>query len=263
MKEKKPDIGGENLADRRRRRFAQAAVAVGEFFQGRVHRQRLAMQRDAQRRDGLVEQPAPGGMACDLFLVQELFQLVRKLMRAKNPQILEPGPEMGKRRGRELGRQRCLVEAVELEGEEQEMAADRRHPLGDGLVEAAALGIARLRREQQLRIGHHPPEPLLDPLIGGDRLGQRLARELGKRAGIGCGEALRLALASCEIGADSGAVGGGIEVGEIPNRQTIGCRRAIGSSGPQGSGHLGSSYGLFLKDVSDPRAASKGARGVR
>ncbi len=88
------------------------------------------------------------------------------------------------RRSRSQGRQRasagsasfCLqhrvVQPVQLQREEHQVAADRGHPLGHGLVEAADLRIGRIAAEQQLRVGHQPAEDLLDPLVFGDGRGQ-------------------------------------------------------------------------------------------
>ena len=47
--------------------------------------------------DGFVEQPDPGGAAGDLFLVQQLFQLVGELVRAEHTQVAQPGPPAGQR----------------------------------------------------------------------------------------------------------------------------------------------------------------------
>ena len=54
---------------------------------------------------GLVEQPAPGGVAGHFLLVQQLFQLVRQLVGTEHAQVAQPGPPVGQRAIGELGLQ--------------------------------------------------------------------------------------------------------------------------------------------------------------
>ena len=97
----------------------------------------------------LVEQAVPGGMAGDLLLVQQLFQIVGQLVRAENAQVAQPGPPSGQRRVGQLRLQHRIVQPVQLQREEQQVGADGGRAFIDRLVEAADRRIGGIAGEQQ------------------------------------------------------------------------------------------------------------------
>ena len=101
---------------------------IRQLVQRGTDGQVLAAQRHTHARDRLVEQPAPRAAPGHLLLVQQLLQVVGKLVRPEHAQVAQPRPPSGQRRLRELLLQRRLVQPVELEREEQQVAADRRSP---------------------------------------------------------------------------------------------------------------------------------------
>ena len=92
-------IGLEGLRQRVRRRLALLAGAVLQQVQRRLDRKLLAADLEAQRRDGLVEQPVPGGIAGLRLLVEQLLDAVLELIGLVLAQILDPRPVIA-----ELGR---------------------------------------------------------------------------------------------------------------------------------------------------------------
>ncbi len=199
--------------------LAGAAVGIGQFVQRRGKRLLLALHRHAQGGGGLVEQPAPGRMAGDLFLVQQLFQLVGELMRQEHAQIAEPGRIAGQRRVAQLLRQLGLANPVQLQREEQQMRADRRDPLGHRLIEFAMFGVGGIGAEQQLRIGHHPAETLLDPLKIPHGLGELGTAHRGETALRSLRECLGLRLRPGQVRCNARIVRAGIKIAQIPHRQ--------------------------------------------
>src|SRR5579862_10037440 len=81
--------------------------------------QLLARHGKAQARDRLIEKPRPGRSAGDGFLVQQLFELIAQLIGAEGAGIAEPWRVMRERRLLQLHRKRLIVDAVQLEREEQ------------------------------------------------------------------------------------------------------------------------------------------------
>ena len=90
--------------------------------------QLLAAHGEAQGGDGLVEQAVPGRTAGHRLLVEELLDLVVELVGLVLAQVLDPGPVMGERLRRHGLVEHRVVDAVELEPEEQKSleAAVRR-----------------------------------------------------------------------------------------------------------------------------------------
>ena len=217
-----PDVTPENLPDRPPGRLTHRPVLVRKLVQRRTHRQLLAADADPQPGDRLIEQPGPGRRAGDLLFVQQFLQRVLQLVRAEHAQIAQPGPVARQSGVGQLALKRGLVEAVHLQGEEDQVARNHRHPLAHRLVEFADLGIVRIAAEQQLRVGHHAPQHFLDPLEPGNRLRQRGATETGELAGMGGGKRLRVALGGIEGGGEFGAIRGGKQVAEVPGREGSG-----------------------------------------
>ena len=87
----------------------------------------LALDLEAQRRHGLVEQPVPGGCAGHRLLVEQLLDLVVELVRLLLADILEPRPVVRRARVRGIAVfERRVVEPVEFELEEQKIGRERR-----------------------------------------------------------------------------------------------------------------------------------------
>ena len=94
IERKGPLVGLEGLGQRLRRRLALCAVAILQQIQRRLDRQLLGPDLEAQARDGLVEQPVPGGIAALRFLVEQLLDAILELIRLVLAQILDPRPVM-------------------------------------------------------------------------------------------------------------------------------------------------------------------------
>ncbi len=238
-----PRVLGKAVADRVRRGRTPGTVGIRQPVERGGQRQRLAVDRDAEIGERLVEQAVPGGAARHLLLVQQLLELVRELVRAEHPQVAQPRPPLLERGAGDLRLQRRILDPVQLEGEEDQVAGDRRDPLIAALVEFADRRVGRVLGEDELGVGHHPSERLLDALEGGDRGGEVTAREGREPALVAVGEGLRLGLGAVEIGLDLGAVAAGIEVGQVPGRQVRGGFAAghggFGCGNPGGSGRHG------------------------
>ena len=202
-----------------RRLAANLGVAVGQQVERLGLGQLLAAERKAQIGDGFVEQPRPGGAAGDVFLVQQLFDLVGELVRAKGAGIAQPRAIMGERRVGLFGRELRVVEAVEFEGEEQQRRRDRVDPLLHRLVEAADLRVGEIAGMHQRGIADDPAALFLQPLEGCDRRAQRRPRQRGKLALVARSEGLGVGGERRQIAGQFGAVATGIEIAEIPFRQ--------------------------------------------
>ena len=126
----------------------------------------LAGDIDLHAGDGFVEQPAPGGAAADVALVDETLQLVGELVRAPHAQIAQKGAPAGELRVGELGLEHFVVELVQLQAKKQDVGADVGAALHHALVEAAGLGVRAVGAEQELGVGHDAAEALVDRLVG-------------------------------------------------------------------------------------------------
>ena len=123
--------------------------------------------------------------------------------------------------------ERRVLDAVDLERDEQQPRADLVDALLDALEEAADLGIVGAGGVQQLGIAADPAELLLDPLVALDHLGQRVAIELVEPALELALERDRRRLGRGEVALDLRRVRRGVEVAEIPLGQ-LGARRRGG-----------------------------------
>ena len=110
--------------------------------------------------------------------MEQLLDAVLELVGLLLADVLEPGPVMAERR---IGHRRVelrVVDAVELEREEQEM----RRRVGDALLHVAiefrARGIDRVAGMDEPGIGDQPPEQVVELLVARHRLRQR-------RSGVG------------------------------------------------------------------------------
>src|SRR5262249_54449004 len=118
------DILAEHRAEALRRLLAQRRIMLREEMQCLSAGEILAVDREAQPRHGLVEETDPGGAAGDRFLVQQLLDLVGELVAAEGAGVAQPGRVMRERGVLQLLAERRILDAVQLEGEEQDLARD-------------------------------------------------------------------------------------------------------------------------------------------
>src|SRR5256886_16241668 len=90
-------------------------------IEGRLDRQRFGPNPETQPRNGLIEQPVPGGIGRHRFLVKQLLDTVLELVGFFLAQIFEPGTIMSQRRLAHCCFELSIVETIELESKEQEM----------------------------------------------------------------------------------------------------------------------------------------------
>ena len=82
------------LASACARRPARLLAWVLQQIEGRLDRKQLAADLEAQTRNGLVEQPVPGGIGGHRLLVKELLDAILELIRLLLAQIFDPGTIM-------------------------------------------------------------------------------------------------------------------------------------------------------------------------
>ena len=196
----------EHLGERLGGVPAERSVGVLQLVEGRLERQFLAAHLEAQRRDGLVEKAVPGGAPGDRLFVEQLLDLVLELERLVLADVLEPGPVAGKRLRLHRGVEHRIVDAVELEGEEQELARGRGQALLRVAVELGPLRIGGVAGIDEAGIGHDPAEEILDRLVAQDGGAERMRGVLAsgepvERAAVGLGEGLALGLGPGEVAA--------------------------------------------------------------
>ena len=203
----------EHARDRLRGRLAAGPVLVREHIEDLGAGQLLALEREAQARQGLVEQAHPGAPAGDRLLVQDALDLVVELMRAEAAHVPQPGPVVGELRGLlEPGGERLVLDPVELEGDEQEPGRGLVDPLLDGLEEASDLRVVGPGGVQQLGVARNLAELLLEPLVALDQRRQRLAVELAELTLVVRLERARGRQRGAQIGVHRGRIGCCVEI---------------------------------------------------
>ena len=172
------DVIAEHLAETLRRVLALRAVGIGK----QVQKLRLGKVPPAERKaklgQSLIEQAYPGGAADDMFLVQQLFDLVVELMRPAGPQI--PQPRLIPRQG--VGSQFVIEgfirQAIQLEREEQQGRGDVVHPLLHGLKELANGRIGHVTGMLQAGVADDTGQSFIDLFVFRDCRGQGIAFDL-------------------------------------------------------------------------------------
>ena len=229
-----PDIVLQHAADRASGSLTDVAVFRRHQIEDLGAGQVLAVEGEAQRRHRLVEQPDPGAATGHMLLMQRLLELVGQLVRPEAPYGIEPGrevPEPGRRR--QLLRQEIILQAVELQGHEQQMRTDRRDALLHALVEATDFRIVASRREQQLGVREGATCSILERLVALDQAGEAGAVDLRQATlvlglqcnGVGGG--------SREIRLNTGVVRPAVQVVQVPYWRRLGRRRRLAR--PRGS----------------------------
>ena len=105
-------------------------------------------------------------------LLDAVFELIRLLL----AHILDPRPVVAERVIAHRGVQRRVVEAIELEGEEQKMQRRRGDLLLDVAVELGAHRVGVVARIDEARIGDQPAEQILQRLEALHRFDQSFRR---------------------------------------------------------------------------------------
>ncbi len=222
-------VVAQHLGDHLARVGAHLAVRVGELVERLGHGQLGAVEGEAHRREGFVEQAIPRRATDDLPFMQEIFRLVGKLVGAEGADVVDPGliaPGVGMF---EPERDARIVDVVEFEAEEQRLLADHRRLLVDVLLETGDGGIGHGGGMAELGEAQNPAEDLVDLLILAQRLGKTGGVQRRHLAGEVPREFGRQTLDPLEIGLQLRALRAGVEIGEIPGRKRR--RRLRGGSG--------------------------------
>ena len=146
--------------------------------------------------------------------------------------------------------QHRVVNAVELEGEEQKMRRGGRHPLLHVAVKFVARRIDRVAGVHEPGIGAEPAHQIVDRLVAPHRFGERRAalRGAGERrelAFVGLLESDTVGIGAVEIALDRRIVEAGIKVGEIPFGQGAELRLSIRPGSLPGSAWRQSFWAAF------------------
>ncbi len=169
-------VRAERGGERVRRRLAFRRVRVLKLAEQRLEREALALEVESQRRRRVVEQPIPRGAAADRLLQEQSLEIIGQLMGLLLADVLEPWTVMPERWRSHRRLEPRVVDAVELELEEQEIAGERRHAFVRVAVELRPAGVAGVGGIEERRIGHDAPGQILHRFVGPDRGGERLAR---------------------------------------------------------------------------------------
>ena len=216
------DVVLEHLRQRLRGGLAARTVGVREEIQGGLQgqRRRLALHLEAQAGHGLVEQPVPGAAGGERLLVEQPLQPLLQLVGLLLAQVIEPRLVAGHGRRLQGGRQLRVVQAVDLQLEEQEIGGDGGQPLLDVAVEAGVLGIAAVRGIEQAGVGAELAQGVAQGLVGGDGVGERRALPGQRRqpALVGRLDAPRLRGGLPEVRLHRLRLRAGIEVAQVPDR---------------------------------------------
>ena len=148
-------------------------LRLGEPVQRFLQRQAFAGDIEAQRRQRFVEKPVPGAAPGHGFLVEELLDAVVELVGALGAQVVEERLVGGELRRLQRLRERRVVDAVQLQREEQELCRDGGQAILQVAIEFRAGGIGRVARIDQAGIAAEAAEDFLDALIGANGFGER------------------------------------------------------------------------------------------
>ena len=167
-----PDIGAERLGQRGGGGFAHAAVGILQLAEQRLEGQLLALEGKPQRGDRLVEQPVPRRGARHRLFEEQLLELVAELVRPLLADVDQPRTIMGERRILRRRVEPGVVEPIEFELEEQQLAGELGHLLLRVAEELGARRIAGVAGVKQRSVGHDAAHQVLQLFVGADRLEQ-------------------------------------------------------------------------------------------
>ena len=239
----KLDVLAEHLGQRMGRRFTPRAGGVGQQVEGGFQVKLLGLTFDGEHEAGhrLVEKLVPGAGPDNAFVVEELFQLVRQLVRAHRAHAIENGLVAGESGvcRHEAGKM-VVIQPVEFKAEEDQGRGGVGHAVLRVAHELGAFGVHRVLVVAQARVGHEPPGDHVDAFVflhasqkARCVLATKLAFVSGGKSGAGT-------LQFRHVGSVGGRVGGGVEVRQVPVRQVT--KAAAGGIGIekglwQGQGH--------------------------
>ncbi len=140
------DVVRKHLAQRLGGRGAALAVRMRQEIERRLQRQwlRLAFDVEAQRRHGLVEQAVPGAARGDRLLVEEPLELFVELVGLLLTQVVEPRLVVGEGGNLQGVGEILVLDAIELQLEEDQVRGDRRDLLLDVAVELGIVAVGRV-----------------------------------------------------------------------------------------------------------------------
>ena len=167
-----PQVRREGLGKRLRGLLADLLVGVLQQIKGLLDRKLLAADSEPQPGDRFVEQSIPGAVRGHRFLVKQLLDAVLELIRFLPANVLEPRPIVRERSLPHGSPQRRLVDAIELQREEQEVRGRRGNALLHIAEEFGPFRIAGIAGIDQARVRHEPSDQIIDHLVALDRFGQ-------------------------------------------------------------------------------------------
>ncbi len=244
IKRERPQVFLEGLGQRERRRLAFLAVGVLQPIERQLDAQGFAADPETKSGDGLIILPVPGRIAGDRFFVEQLLDAILELIGLLFAHVLDPGPVMAERRVAHGGFERGIVDAVELEGEEQQVQRGGGDALLHVAIELRVHRIGAVAGIDQRGIGDQPAERVVEGLVALDRRGQRLAgalpggkpRQPALEVGL---ERHALVGGVLQIPFELGAIETGIKVVEVPLRQRAQFGRPGGLLAGRGFSHGG------------------------
>ncbi len=255
----------KRLGQRLRGGLALRPGAVLHQIKRRLDGERFAQHLETQLGDGCVELPVPGRIAGHRFFVKQLLDAILELIRPVTPHVFEPRPVMAERRVGHRRIENRVVDAVELEREEQKMRGSGRHPVLHVAVKFGARRIERVAGMNEPGIGAEPAHQIVDRLVTAHRRGKRraavcAARHGGELAFVSGLEVDAFGVDAVKVALDGRIVEAGIKVVEIPFRQFAERRFATGRGTPGRA--LGDSFLChFCHFRSDLRGSSCGPAG--
>ena len=157
--------------------------------------------------------------------MKQLLHAIFELVGLVASHVFKPRPVMAERRVGHRGFEQAIVDAVELEREEQKMRGGRCHALLHVAVKLGSRRVDSVAGMHEAGIGAQPPHEIVDRLVaphrrGKRRSGPRPTRHLGKLALIGFLKGDTLGVGAVEIALDRRIVEPGIKIAEIPFRQS-------------------------------------------
>ena len=194
-------------------------VAVGETVDHLGGGQGLSAKGKPQRRHGFVEQPRPGRPPGHVLLVQQALDLVGELMGPHGAQVAQPGFIAREGRRLQLRVQGRIVEAVQLQGKEQQVTGNRRRAFLHALKETRHLRIAHVAGIDELRVAHDAAEGFLDLLEARDGRPQVFAAQRRQLAGIVLAKGRGPFVAANQILLQAFRILPGVEVAQVPGRK--------------------------------------------
>ena len=221
-------VGLEGLRQRLAAALRLAPSRSCKQVQRRLDREFLGADLEAQARDGLVEQPVPGGIAALGFLVEQLLDAILELIRLFLAQILDPGAIM-RRAPRVCIARSITASSIRLSSSAKNKQMQRRigQPLGNVAVELGDRGVDAVAGVNQTGIGAEPAGEIVDRLIAPDRLGEPraaalLRRPFGELALVVGLKRDAIGIHLLEVARHFRRVDAGIEIGQVPFRQLAG-----------------------------------------